>query len=257
MYAMLTGKLPYTAEPFHITALYNKMKNNEMNPLPEHLSAGKWICLPLYVSEVNKTLQCSNIQQICYGAVCVTGQLLNRWLYPGFAQFVFSATRRWGYFGSNFSRLVTETPCHDFILSRCVVVGIPCSTPRLALYNIEWSRMNDNRVFRCVWCYPLLLVTEINVAEYGLCCKQREVLVDKSHRNSREIIPWRSSPTVSIFRHIYFCLERTMMTSENTIFVRFHFTLCYLMLTQLFGYQPQKLDSVWILRASFIIVIRA
>jgi len=41
MYAMLTGKLPYTAEPFHITALYNKMKNNEMNPLPEHLSAGK------------------------------------------------------------------------------------------------------------------------------------------------------------------------------------------------------------------------
>ena len=41
MYAMLTGKLPYTAEPFHITALYNKMKNNDMNPLPEHLSAGK------------------------------------------------------------------------------------------------------------------------------------------------------------------------------------------------------------------------
>jgi len=177
-----------------------------------------------------------------------------------FAQFVFSATRRRGYFGSNFSRLVTETPCHDFILSRCVVVGIPCSTPRLALYNIGWSRMNDNRVFRCVWCHPLLLVTEINVAEYGLCCKQREVLVDKSHRNSREIIPWRSSPTVSIFRHIYFCHERTTMTSEtaeNTIFVRFHFTLCYLMLTQLLGYQPQKLDSVWILRASFIIVIRA
>lgn len=39
MYAMLTGKLPYTAEPFHITALYNKMKNSDMNPLPEHLSA--------------------------------------------------------------------------------------------------------------------------------------------------------------------------------------------------------------------------
>lgn len=39
MYAMLTGKLPYTAEPFHITTLYNKMKNNDMNPLPEHLSA--------------------------------------------------------------------------------------------------------------------------------------------------------------------------------------------------------------------------
>lgn len=38
MYAMLTGKLPYTAEPFHITTLYNKMKNNDMNPIPEHLS---------------------------------------------------------------------------------------------------------------------------------------------------------------------------------------------------------------------------
>ncbi|KAL9969303.1 hypothetical protein ACROYT_G021502 [Oculina patagonica] len=39
MYAMLTGKLPYTAEPFHITTLYNKMKRNEMNPIPDHLSS--------------------------------------------------------------------------------------------------------------------------------------------------------------------------------------------------------------------------
>ena len=38
----------------------------------------------------------------------------------------------------------------------------------------------------------------------------------------------------SMFRHIYFCHERMTMTSEtseNTIFVRFYFTLCYLMLT--------------------------
>jgi len=42
MFAMLTGKLPYTAEPFHITTLYNKMKKNDMNPIPEHLSACKF-----------------------------------------------------------------------------------------------------------------------------------------------------------------------------------------------------------------------
>ena len=39
----------------------------------------------LYVSEVNKTLQCANIQQIFYATECVTGQLpFNRWLYSGF-----------------------------------------------------------------------------------------------------------------------------------------------------------------------------
>ena len=60
-------------------------------------------------------------------------------------------------------------------------------------------------------------------------------LVDKSQRNSRASIPWRGWSTVSIFRHIfYFCHERTTMaseTSENTIFVRFYFTRCYVMLT--------------------------
>jgi Neu-associated kinase len=40
MYAMLTGKLPYTAEPFNIITLYNKMVKGEMNPIPERLSAG-------------------------------------------------------------------------------------------------------------------------------------------------------------------------------------------------------------------------
>ncbi|RNA12149.1 serine threonine- kinase MARK2-like isoform X1 [Brachionus plicatilis] len=38
MYAMLTGNLPFTVEPFNIKSLYNKMMKNEMNPIPEHLS---------------------------------------------------------------------------------------------------------------------------------------------------------------------------------------------------------------------------
>ncbi|XP_032219379.2 uncharacterized protein LOC5518787 isoform X2 [Nematostella vectensis] len=38
MYAMLTGKLPYTAEPFNIVTLYNKMVRGEMNAVPDRLS---------------------------------------------------------------------------------------------------------------------------------------------------------------------------------------------------------------------------
>lgn len=38
MYAMLTGNLPFTVEPFNIKSLYNKMMKNEMNPIPDHLS---------------------------------------------------------------------------------------------------------------------------------------------------------------------------------------------------------------------------
>ena len=38
MYAMLTGNLPFTVEPFNIKSLYNKMMKNEMNAVPEHLS---------------------------------------------------------------------------------------------------------------------------------------------------------------------------------------------------------------------------
>ena len=37
---MLTGCLPYTVEPFNITALHAKMLENKMNPIPDHLSAG-------------------------------------------------------------------------------------------------------------------------------------------------------------------------------------------------------------------------
>ena len=38
MYAMLTGCLPYTVEPFNITALHAKMLENKMNPIPLSLS---------------------------------------------------------------------------------------------------------------------------------------------------------------------------------------------------------------------------
>ena len=43
MYAMLTGSLPFTVEPFNITELHAKMISNRMNPLPEHVqpSAGE------------------------------------------------------------------------------------------------------------------------------------------------------------------------------------------------------------------------
>ena len=42
MYAMLTGHLPYTVEPFNITALHAKMLQNKMNPIPDHLSSGEF-----------------------------------------------------------------------------------------------------------------------------------------------------------------------------------------------------------------------
>ena len=40
MYAMLTGCLPYTVEPFNITALHAKMLDNKMNDIPDRLSPG-------------------------------------------------------------------------------------------------------------------------------------------------------------------------------------------------------------------------
>lgn len=40
MYAMLTGTLPFTVEPFSLRALYQKMVDKEMNPFPTQLSSG-------------------------------------------------------------------------------------------------------------------------------------------------------------------------------------------------------------------------
>lgn len=48
MYAMLTGCLPYTVEPFNITALHAKMLENKMNPIPSTLSGGEYIHYNLY-----------------------------------------------------------------------------------------------------------------------------------------------------------------------------------------------------------------
>ena len=49
MYAMLTGCLPYTVEPFNITALHAKMLDNDMNPIPHSISEGEcdWLSVCL------------------------------------------------------------------------------------------------------------------------------------------------------------------------------------------------------------------
>lgn len=41
MYAMLTGNLPFTVEPFNIKALHTKMLHGDMNAIPETLSSGE------------------------------------------------------------------------------------------------------------------------------------------------------------------------------------------------------------------------
>ena len=41
MYAMLTGRLPFTVEPFNIAALHAKMLENKMEPIPDHISSSK------------------------------------------------------------------------------------------------------------------------------------------------------------------------------------------------------------------------
>merc|ERR1712157_246584 len=38
-YALLTGRLPFTVEPFRIQALYRKMVNGDMNSIPNHISS--------------------------------------------------------------------------------------------------------------------------------------------------------------------------------------------------------------------------
>uniref|UniRef100_A0A3B3C583 non-specific serine/threonine protein kinase n=1 Tax=Oryzias melastigma TaxID=30732 RepID=A0A3B3C583_ORYME len=44
MYAMLTGSLPFTVDPFSLRGLHQKMVDKEMNPLPPWLSTGA-LCL--------------------------------------------------------------------------------------------------------------------------------------------------------------------------------------------------------------------
>ena len=56
MYAMLTGCLPYTVEPFNITALHAKMLENKMNPIPTSLSSGR--------HHMRQSL--SNLMNVCF-----------------------------------------------------------------------------------------------------------------------------------------------------------------------------------------------
>jgi Neu-associated kinase len=53
MYAMLTGTLPFTVEPFSLRALHQKMVDKEMNPLPPSLSTGTnvylFVCTCKYI----------------------------------------------------------------------------------------------------------------------------------------------------------------------------------------------------------------
>ncbi|XP_068251285.1 hormonally up-regulated neu tumor-associated kinase [Nyctibius grandis] len=74
MYAMLTGTLPFTVEPFSLRALYQKMVDKEMNPLPTQLSTAAINFLRSLLEP--DPAKRPNIQQA----------LANRWLnenYPG------------------------------------------------------------------------------------------------------------------------------------------------------------------------------
>lgn len=41
MFAMLTGTLPFTVEPFNIKQLHQKMVNREISSIPSDVSKGK------------------------------------------------------------------------------------------------------------------------------------------------------------------------------------------------------------------------
>uniref|UniRef100_A0A8C8SGD1 non-specific serine/threonine protein kinase n=1 Tax=Pelusios castaneus TaxID=367368 RepID=A0A8C8SGD1_9SAUR len=74
MYAMLTGTLPFTVEPFSLRALYQKMVDKEMNPFPAQLSTAAMSFLQSLLEP--DPAKRPNIQQA----------LANRWLnenYPG------------------------------------------------------------------------------------------------------------------------------------------------------------------------------
>ena len=91
------------------------------------------------------------------------------------------------------------------------------------------------------------LVTEINMVEYGSCCQQREVLVDKSHRNGREhsLKKWIDCLQIPPYLQ-YFFHERTTKHYRKHYFVRFYFTLYYLMLTVLQKQQSKSTNEILI-----------
>ena len=116
-----------------------------------------------------------------------------------------------------------------------------------------------NRVFRCLSRHRCPLVTEINMAGYG----------DGRSTSSRDalaaIAMWCIDDNLSLlaastrFRHIYFCHERTTMTSETsekTIFVQFYFIQCDLMLTSFLWPRLilREFSSVHMQTFSFVLV---
>lgn len=76
MYAMLTGTLPFTVEPFSLRALHQKMVDKEMNPLPPSLSTGEHkMCLrkqfPLYFTSYPSLLgNIINLERHCVSTHC-------------------------------------------------------------------------------------------------------------------------------------------------------------------------------------------
>jgi len=86
-------------------------------------------------------------------------------------------------------------------------------------FEVRWSRTERKS------CFPMSLSSSSSSPDrnkYVLCCKRREVVVDKSHRYSRERIPWRSWLTVSLSSRIYFCNEITTSTAERSAGSRKH-----------------------------------
>ena len=65
MYAMLTGTLPFTVAPFSLRALYQKMVDKEMNPLPTQLSTGTAPATPIQGPRLLSNHHCC----ICFAAL--------------------------------------------------------------------------------------------------------------------------------------------------------------------------------------------
>lgn len=64
MFAMLTGNLPFTVEPFTIRALHSKMIKGEMNPIPDHMSKGKQIAFYLLNLNLFEYFYSTNCQSV-------------------------------------------------------------------------------------------------------------------------------------------------------------------------------------------------
>ncbi|KAM5165179.1 hormonally up-regulated neu tumor-associated kinase homolog [Mantella aurantiaca] len=72
IYAMLTGTLPFTVEPFNIKQLHQKMVNLEINPIPRGVSTG-------VIRFINTLLEPDPVKR-----PTVKEAMDNKWLYDGF-----------------------------------------------------------------------------------------------------------------------------------------------------------------------------